>query len=275
MPPCDVDESKPRWSMWSRWSECSVTCGVGTQARTRRCKTKAKCEGDNVQIKKCPDLPLCSPVLNQSSENEVSDNNNNNEDNSDPDSYLPDLTFEIQPETINSYSSPDVEEFYSTSGSQATTVFFDISVTENLDHSDRGPCDPGYRHNATLSTCEDIDECLLETNQCHSTQICVNTEGAYRCSCPPGYLALAAGQRCLDINECELETDGCSHSCVNTAGGYACACPRHLRLHVDKHHCVTQFLERKIYDELNLTSKELLLYAHKNNNRSLKKQVRP
>ncbi|KAH9635600.1 hypothetical protein HF086_012269 [Spodoptera exigua] len=250
MPPCDVDESKPRWSMWSRWSECSVTCGVGTQARTRRCKTKAKCEGDNVQIKKCPDLPLCSPVLNQSSENEVSDNNNNNEDNSDPDSYLPDLTFEIQPETINSYSSPDVEEFYSTSGSQATTVFFDISVTENLDHSDRGPCDPGYRHNATLSTCEDIDECLLETNQCHSTQICVNTEGAYRCSCPPGYLALAAGQRCLDINECELETDGCSHSCVNTAGGYACACPRHLRLHVDKHHCVTPALYRRPLNEL-------------------------
>ncbi|KAF9422086.1 hypothetical protein HW555_002107 [Spodoptera exigua] len=250
MPPCDVDESKPRWSMWSRWSECSATCGVGTQARTRRCKTKAKCEGDNVQIKKCPDLPLCSPVLNQSSENEVSDNNNNNEDNSDPDSYLPDLTFEIQPETINSYSSPDVEEFYSTSGSQATTVFFDISVTENLDHSDRGPCDPGYRHNATLSTCEDIDECLLETNQCHSTQICVNTEGAYRCSCPPGYLALAAGQRCLDINECELETDGCSHSCVNTAGGYACACPRHLRLHVDKHHCVTPALYRRPLNEL-------------------------
>ncbi|CAH1634825.1 unnamed protein product [Spodoptera littoralis] len=250
MPPCDVDESKPRWSMWSQWSECSATCGVGTQARTRRCKTKAKCEGDNVQIKKCPDLPLCSPALNQNNVNEVIDNNTNNEDNSDPDSYLPDLTYEIQPETINSYSSPDVEEFYSTSGSQATTVFFDVSVTENLDHSDRGPCDPGYRHNASYNTCEDIDECLFETNQCHSTQVCVNTDGAYRCSCTPGYLALAAGQRCLDINECELETDGCSHSCVNTAGGYACACPRHLRLHIDKHHCVTPALYRRPLSEL-------------------------
>lgn len=32
------------------------------------------------------------------------------------DSYLPDFTYEVQPETINSYSSPDVEEFYRTSG---------------------------------------------------------------------------------------------------------------------------------------------------------------
>lgn len=52
-------------------------------------------------------------------------------------------------------------------------------------------------------TLSDVDECLLDTNRCHSTQLCSNTEGGYRCSCPPGYLSLGAGQRCLgksDIN---------------------------------------------------------------------------
>ncbi|XP_049697575.2 hemicentin-1 [Helicoverpa armigera] len=246
MPPCDVDESKPRWSVWSRWSECSATCGVGTQARTRRCKTKARCDGDNVQIKKCDGLPRCSPT-SSAADADVFDSK---EDNGDGDNYLPDQTFELQPEVINSHFSPDVEEFYSTSGSQSATVFYDVSVSDNLDHSDRGPCDPGYRHNKTANTCDDVDECEFETNQCHSTQVCLNTDGGYRCSCPPGYLSLAAGQRCLDINECELETDGCSHSCVNTAGGYVCACPRHLRLHLDKHHCVTPALYRRPLGEL-------------------------
>uniref|UniRef100_A0A2A4JKA5 Hemolin n=2 Tax=Heliothis virescens TaxID=7102 RepID=A0A2A4JKA5_HELVI len=246
MPPCDVEESKPRWSVWSKWSECSATCGVGTQARTRRCKTKARCDGDNVQIKKCDGLPLCSPT-SSAADTDVFDSK---EDIGDSDNYLPDQTFEMQPEVINSHFSPDVEGFYSTSGSQSTTVFYDVSVSDNLDHSDRGPCDAGYRHNKTANTCDDVDECVFETNQCHSTQLCLNTDGGYRCSCPPGYLSLAAGQRCMDINECQLETDGCSHSCVNTAGGYVCACPRHLRLHLDKHHCVTPALYRRPLSEL-------------------------
>ncbi|KAJ8728981.1 hypothetical protein PYW07_006677 [Mythimna separata] len=246
MPPCEVDQSKPRWSQWSQWSECSVTCGVGTQSRTRRCKTKAKCDGDNVQIKKCTDLPLCNPASSPADDDVLDGNENNGDD----DSYLPDATFEMQPELINSHFSPEIEQFYETSGSQSPTVFFDVSVTENLDHSERGPCDAGYSHNTTTDACDDVDECLVDTNKCHATQLCVNTQGGYRCQCSPGYLSLAAGQRCLDINECELQTDGCSYSCVNTAGGYVCACPRHLRLHVDKHHCVTPALYRRPLGEL-------------------------
>ncbi|XP_075981813.1 hemicentin-1-like [Anticarsia gemmatalis] len=248
MPPCAVDESVPKWSQWSKWSECSATCGVGTQARTRKCKTKAKCIGDNVQIRKCAELPLCN-ASPDSSDNDVFDST---EDISDSNPYIPDMTFEMQPEVINSHYSSDVEEFYSASnpGSQSSPGYFDVEVTSNLDGSDRGPCDPGYTHNVTANTCEDVDECTVEKNSCHLTQVCVNTEGAYRCSCSPGFLSLGVGQRCLDIDECNLQTDGCEYSCVNTAGGYVCACPRHLRLHLDRHHCVTPALYRRPYGEL-------------------------
>ncbi|KAG6456287.1 hypothetical protein O3G_MSEX009658 [Manduca sexta] len=96
----------------------------------------------------------------------------------------------------------------------------------------------------------DINECVIENNQCHSTQVCVNTDGAYRCTCPPGYVALGLGQRCLDINECEQDIHGCEFACVNVAGGYVCACPRHLRLHADKHHCVLPPSYQRPYEEL-------------------------
>ncbi|GBP77299.1 Hemicentin-2 [Eumeta japonica] len=117
--------------------------------------------------------------------------------------------------------------------------YFDIIVNENIDHSPVDLCDAGYRHNETIQDCEDIDECLYPNNQCHSTQLCHNTLGGYSCSCPVGYTALGAGQRCLDINECEQETHQCEYACVNVAGGYVCACPRHMRLHSDRHHCIS------------------------------------
>ncbi|XP_063832111.1 adhesion G protein-coupled receptor E2-like [Ostrinia nubilalis] len=141
----------------------------------------------------------------------------------------------MQPEAMA--PPPDVEEFHIKAEPKPSSVY-DVNVTSNLDFSERGPCRPGYRHNRSTNTCDDIDECSIEYNQCHATQLCGNTAGAYRCSCPPGFSSLGPGQRCLDINECEQEVSGCEYACVNVAGGYACACPRQLRLHLDRHHCV-------------------------------------
>nr|BAM19282.1 unknown unsecreted protein [Papilio polytes] len=124
-------------------------------------------------------------------------------------------------------------------------MYFDVNVTENLDRSERGPCSAGFRYNATDKSCKDVDECEIDSNQCHATQVCSNTAGGYRCSCPAGYAARAAGLRCIDVNECEQEVHGCEFACVNVAGGYVCACPRHLRLHLDRHHCVLPPLYKK------------------------------
>ncbi|CAG9129788.1 unnamed protein product [Plutella xylostella] len=84
-----------------------------------------------------------------------------------------------------------------------------------------------------------IDECLLESNACHSTQACENAAGGYRCACPAGYAARGGGQRCLDINECSTGAHGCQFACVNTAGGHVCACPAHMRLRSDRRTCYT------------------------------------
>ncbi|XP_037292233.1 hemicentin-1 isoform X2 [Manduca sexta] len=246
MPPCE-SKRRPQWSPWSSWSPCSASCGAGTQARTRRCTARAPCAGDNVQIRKCPDLPKC-PTNPAHTTNDVYDDSKENSNETNP--YLPEAVYEMQPEVIKTMYSPDVEEFYISAGEKKPTVYFDVNVTTNLDYSERGPCDPGYRHNKTFNSCDDINECVIENNQCHSTQVCVNTDGAYRCTCPPGYVALGLGQRCLDINECEQDIHGCEFACVNVAGGYVCACPRHLRLHADKHHCVLPPSYQRPYEEL-------------------------
>ena len=54
MSPC------PIWSSWSRYGECSKTCGAGTHYRARHCLYGApdKCEGSNKQTKTC-NVKLC------------------------------------------------------------------------------------------------------------------------------------------------------------------------------------------------------------------------
>ncbi|KAK7100724.1 hypothetical protein V1264_023622 [Littorina saxatilis] len=58
---CNVDGV---WTLWTSWSECSVTCENGTRHRTRMCNHPPQmhggkpCEGDDIQFKPCT-LPMC------------------------------------------------------------------------------------------------------------------------------------------------------------------------------------------------------------------------
>ncbi|XP_046560771.1 A disintegrin and metalloproteinase with thrombospondin motifs adt-1-like, partial [Haliotis rubra] len=55
--PCPIDGE---WTTWSTWGLCNVTCGGGSQSRSRTCiepKFGGKvCEGDGVQLKGCNDI---------------------------------------------------------------------------------------------------------------------------------------------------------------------------------------------------------------------------
>jgi hypothetical protein len=48
-----------RWTQWSSWTSCDVTCGIGSQLRTRRCTNPAPehngkdCIGDSLQTSQC------------------------------------------------------------------------------------------------------------------------------------------------------------------------------------------------------------------------------
>jgi alpha-tubulin suppressor-like RCC1 family protein len=45
-------------------------------------------------------------------------------------------------------------------------------------------CDAGWKGDG--QTCDDVDECLDQLDNCHATATCTNTDGSFTCACPPG-----------------------------------------------------------------------------------------
>ncbi|CAB4032885.1 fibrillin-2-like isoform X48 [Paramuricea clavata] len=43
----------------------------------------------------------------------------------------------------------------------------------------------GYSGNGT--SCENINECAVGTDNCHEDAACLDTDGSYECSCNEGY----------------------------------------------------------------------------------------
>ena len=82
-------------------------------------------------------------------------------------------------------------------------------------------CLPGFEGDGY--TCEDIDECADETDDCSEHANCTNTAASFECACKPGFIG--NGAICLDFNECAYGTDDCSvhdANCVNTVGNFEC-----------------------------------------------------
>ncbi|XP_061523565.1 fibulin-1-like isoform X3 [Phycodurus eques] len=88
-------------------------------------------------------------------------------------------------------------------------------------------CYVGYRLRRDGTTCEDMNECLLNVHDCVAGQMCINTQGSFRCQretgCGTGY-ELTDSNDCRDIDECALNIHNCglSFECANSEGSFRC-----------------------------------------------------
>ncbi|XP_051967561.1 fibulin-2-like [Xyrauchen texanus] len=87
-------------------------------------------------------------------------------------------------------------------------------------------CFPGFSLMADGHTCEDVNECMMNTHTCKVDERCVNTVGAFICerriSCPSGYQQ--SNGVCEDADECVMHTHNCGmdFQCQNTDGSFVC-----------------------------------------------------
>ncbi|XP_043563934.1 fibulin-2 isoform X3 [Chiloscyllium plagiosum] len=88
-------------------------------------------------------------------------------------------------------------------------------------------CFSGFRLMADQFSCEDVNECIMESHNCSREESCVNTQGSFHCVpakiCENGFIR-NANDKCVDINECLLETQNCKfgETCINTVGSFRC-----------------------------------------------------
>ncbi|CAF0793949.1 unnamed protein product [Rotaria sordida] len=106
-------------------------------------------------------------------------------------------------------------------------------------------CEKGYRRNFESGLCEDIDECIENTNICQ--YMCENQIGSYRCYCPIGFKINNLGQ-CQDIDECRQFQIDCGQDriCFNTQGAYECIdipCPIGY-IHQNESDCLLKCYQR-------------------------------
>ena len=84
-------------------------------------------------------------------------------------------------------------------------------------------CITGFERNVS-QICVDVDECLTDTEICHSSANCTNAIGSYSCSCDAGYKS--NGNSCSDLHECDIGLHNCHDKakCTNTIGSFNCTC---------------------------------------------------
>eukprot|EP00117_Sycon_ciliatum_P040240 scpid54064/ scgid2113/ Fibrillin-1 len=75
-----------------------------------------------------------------------------------------------------------------------------------------------------IGECEDVNECVISTHDCHSSAVCTNTKGSFTCACKAGFSG--DGKTCVEIDECSSGGHNCLSSavCTNTVGAFTCAC---------------------------------------------------
>ncbi|KAH9523910.1 hypothetical protein Btru_047391 [Bulinus truncatus] len=105
----------------------------------------------------------------------------------------------------------------------------------NNEGSFRCGCREGYRMNADLKTCADINECAEHSHNCE--QVCDNTPGSFECSCFSSYFKSSGGCQLNAYNEEICNRTGCQQLCQDMNGSASCLCKSGYTLKNDNKTC--------------------------------------
>uniref|UniRef100_A0AAR2L2S8 Thrombospondin 2a n=1 Tax=Pygocentrus nattereri TaxID=42514 RepID=A0AAR2L2S8_PYGNA len=217
-PVCLPMDSEDGWSPWSEWTQCTVTCGSGTQQRGRSCDdTSNTCSGPSIQTRRCS-LGKCdrrvdggwgpwSPWATCSATCGGGLKSRERECNSPAPQHggRKCMGDSIDNEVCNKQECPISKKDHCTYfsfyfsfyllfclpyGCLSNPCFAGVECSTASDGSwECGPCPSGYRGNGT--SCEDVNECNMVSDVCHKVgglQQCVNTDPGFHClPCPPRY----------------------------------------------------------------------------------------
>uniref|UniRef100_S4RTI8 Thrombospondin 1 n=1 Tax=Petromyzon marinus TaxID=7757 RepID=S4RTI8_PETMA len=248
-PTCLLGDSEAGWSPWSEWTECSVTCGSGTQQRGRSCDSvNNPCEGPSIQGRTCQlkacdkrvrqdggwsfwspwsscsvtcgagvntRIRLCNSPVPQMGGDECDGSGRENQ------------KCEMEPCPVDGQYGP-----WSPWSACPVTCGGALRERARLCNNPK----PQYNGKDCLGSDREteicnkkpcpVDGCL--SNPCFAGAKCNSfADGTWKCgACPKGYQG--NGIECSDINECEVVSGMCFRDdrCVNEAPGFRCMpCP--------------------------------------------------
>uniref|UniRef100_A0A6Q2Z2K9 Thrombospondin-2 n=1 Tax=Esox lucius TaxID=8010 RepID=A0A6Q2Z2K9_ESOLU len=244
--------SEDGWSLWSEWTECTVTCGTGTQQRGRSCDaTSNPCSGPSIQTRKCS-LGKCDSRVRQDGgwslwspwsscsvtcgEGQITRIRHCN-------APTPQLggkdcegqgretqRCEAKPCPIDGRWGP-WSPWAICSASCGGGVRGRTRVCNSPEPQYGGKKCPGEAIDSNACNKQDcpIDGCL--SNPCFGGVECNSaSDGSWECGpCPVGFRG--NGTHCEDVNECDMVPDVCFRAggaprCINTDPGFHClVCP--------------------------------------------------
>uniref|UniRef100_A0A8C4PWQ4 Thrombospondin 1 n=1 Tax=Eptatretus burgeri TaxID=7764 RepID=A0A8C4PWQ4_EPTBU len=249
-PTCLAKDSEDGWSPWSEWTDCSVTCGIGTQQRGRSCdRISNPCVGVSIQTRTCHNKG-CDKRIRQNggwsywspwSSCSVSCGSGNATRIRLCNSPVPQMGGS-DCEGLGRENQPCKKNPCPVDGLWGPWAPWDacpVTCGGGVHHRERLCNNPaaqyggkdciGKRRESQMCNKQQcpIDGCL--SNPCYEGVKCVSIpDGSFQCgSCRTGYQG--DGMHCFDINECAEVPNICfgMNRCLNEEPGFRCLpCPK-------------------------------------------------